>query len=539
ARAGEAAPAVKSGRRRAKAGGASSSPKAKAAAQGAAKPSPRSRARRGWDNMSEEEKREWKARKDAEARMLTESVAQAVLSLIERGELDRGLGWKDPWVPPQNIIYGRRYTGVNALALTVQARERGQHDCRFLTLRALCRLKDENGNRAVLNPGAQPYLVITPRRGPDRRLSPSADLSAYEPDRLEYREDGLWLRGQLYFSTVRVFSVADTTAKVPPLCEARLTDFRENEFFERVFEACGMRVKHVAGGGAFFCKADNSVHVPPIDQFDSADLYYATLLHEFYHWTGSPERENRIRRTVFGDREYAREELRAELFAAVCAVMFGLKDVLSHSAGYIAQWNETLQNNPREVITMAAQVQNMASALYDLADGLEPQPAWMRGMDFSKVPTPVLDARRAGMDIEAQWRREMGLEDLDDLQNQDGTLVMRARAPERPASSVSAARPGERAGTRAARGAARSASGQAAGQGAGARQTAREAREATREEAVRGMPGMQDSAPDRAGAGVSGGANDSGAGDAGRDAEEKQRGRRAVWSVSLKPQSLI
>lgn len=389
----------------------------------------RRRVRRGWNAMSEAEKQAWKESKNAEAAELTHMVARAVIDLIEHRQTERNLGWKEAWVPPQNIIYGRRYTGVNALTLTMQARQRGQKDCRFLTLRSLSRLRDADGGKPVLKEGARPYLIMSPRRGPDRRLSPGEDMSAYEPDRLEVRADGLWLKGRLFFSTVRVYSVADTTAAVPPLAVLEKTSFQENEFFETVFEACGLRLTHIPGSGAFYSKADGTIHLPPRETFDSPATYYCTVLHEFYHWTGAPERENRLSRAIFGDEEYAREELRAELFAAVTSVMFGLKGTLPQSAGYIERWNKMLRDNSKDIISMASQVQNMASALYDLADGCPPQLWWMRDMDFSSVPTPVLDARIKGMDLEAQWRRDMGLDVPGDEEAEGNAgLHMRSRA---------------------------------------------------------------------------------------------------------------
>ena len=50
-------------------------------------------------------------------------------------------------------------------------------------------------------------------------------------------------------------------------------------------------------------------------------------------------------------------------------------------------------------------------AIYDIAEGVEPRLEWLKGRDFSDVPTPMLDARKNGEDLDAQWRREVGLEE--------------------------------------------------------------------------------------------------------------------------------
>ncbi len=368
-----------------------------------------SRSRSGWNNMTEQQKEEWLGKKREEAEYLTQTVASAVTELIRLKQTECELGWKEAFVPPQNIIYGRRYNGINAFSLSMQARQRGQKDCRFLTKKSLRHLKDSEGRTAVLLPDARPYLVMSPRRMPDKKLDERCDLSHYSADRLEQREDGIWLKGKLFFSTIPVYSVADTTAVVPPLGQAAGIDFEENSFFESVFEAMGVRIVTENGEGAYYSQPGDCIHLPPRECFISPDMYYATILHEFYHWTGHPDRENRPQNLPFGSDAYAREELRAELFSAIMCAMFSLKGTLPKAAGYIEQWNNTLEGSPREIFAMAGEVQKLASAFYDVADGKEPEVAWMHACDFSRVPCPVRDAGEEHRLCEDAWRREMGL----------------------------------------------------------------------------------------------------------------------------------
>ena len=313
-------------------------------------------------------------------------------------------------MPPQNIIYGNRYSGVNAISLTAQARARGQNDCRFLTLRSLGKLKDREGNTARLKEGAKPYLVMTPRRGQGRPLAPDEDPSAYPEKNLEVKEDGkLWLKGKLYFASVRVYSVADTTADVPPLRVQRSTVFLENSFLDRAIAACGARVAHDSPDGAYYSKREDAIHMPPRESYDNPAIYYATLCHEFFHWTGARGREDRVLGGGFGEDEYAREELRAELFAAFATVAFGLEGALPKCAGYIGAWNKCLRSNPGDILAMASQAQRVASAILDLAEGVKPKLPWLVGRDFSTVPAPLREAREKGLDLDDMWRRQMGL----------------------------------------------------------------------------------------------------------------------------------
>lgn len=368
--------------------------------------------RRGWDNLTAEEKRRWKENRIMQARELTKHVAHCIVDLIKEGVKckDRSLGWRNPWVPPQNIIYGNRYVGLNSVSLTAQARERGQRDCRFLTTRALFRLQDKNGESAALIDGAQPYHVMTPRREQDMPLRRGEDVSKYDPSRVYEKEDGsLWLKGRLFFSSVRVYSVADTTADVPPLSIIPPECFIKNEFIEKMVRSCGARIVHDPTRGAYYSHVNDVIFMPPKEHFESPEMYYSTLCHEFFHWTGHKDRENRETSDT-QDYTYAQEELRAELFAAVSSVMFGLHGTLDRSADYIESWNKCMRRNPKDILAMASQVQRVVGAIYDLADGLQPKLEWLKGRDFSDVPTPLLDARKNGEDLDAAWRKEVGLE---------------------------------------------------------------------------------------------------------------------------------
>ena len=60
------------------------------------------------------------------------------------------------------------------------------------------------------------------------------------------------------------------------------------------------------------------VSIPSFNSFDTAEEFYSTLFHELTHSTGHESRLNRLTNSVsrFGDSEYSKEELVAEMGAA-------------------------------------------------------------------------------------------------------------------------------------------------------------------------------------------------------------------------------
>ncbi|MEP0266565.1 zincin-like metallopeptidase domain-containing protein [Dokdonia sp.] len=85
------------------------------------------------------------------------------------------------------------------------------------------------------------------------------------------------------------------------------------------------------------------VRMTPIEAFKSEQEYYATLFHELIHSTGHTSRLNRFTGVKSTKKEYAFEELIAEMGAVfLCAESGILFSVINNSASYLAGWNKRL-----------------------------------------------------------------------------------------------------------------------------------------------------------------------------------------------------
>ena len=104
---------------------------------------------------------------------------------------------------------------------------------------------------------------------------------------------------------------------------------------------------------AFYSPLMDSVTVPEIGQFKEISEYYSTLFHELTHSTGHKSRLNRLEKTAFfGNEEYSKEELVAEIGAATLTNMAGLETAKSfkNSAAYIQGWSSKLKENKRMIV---------------------------------------------------------------------------------------------------------------------------------------------------------------------------------------------
>ena len=92
--------------------------------------------------------------------------------------------------------------------------------------------------------------------------------------------------------------------------------------------------------------------------------YYETLLHEMIHSTGAESRLNRNEKGRFGSPAYAKEELIAELGAALVGSELGFNTkVIKNSAAYIDSWIKVLQEEPTFILTILCDVEKAAQMI--------------------------------------------------------------------------------------------------------------------------------------------------------------------------------
>lgn len=106
------------------------------------------------------------------------------------------------------------------------------------------------------------------------------------------------------------------------------------------------------------------------ESFNSKEDFMATTFHEMIHSTGHESRLNREEGMIgeLGSKEYAREELVAELGSVFLQSKLGVKlegqHFDNHSA-YINSWIEILKNDPNEVFRAASKAEKASEYLHE------------------------------------------------------------------------------------------------------------------------------------------------------------------------------
>ena len=111
----------------------------------------------------------------------------------------------------------------------------------------------------------------------------------------------------------------------------------------------------------------DTIGIPNIKAFTSDVDYYSTLLHELTHWTGHSSRCDRLKGSMFGTEEYAKEELVAEIGSAFLCQLHGVeKTVRADHAQYLNNWMEIISESDNALSSAFSQAQKAVDFLDSL-----------------------------------------------------------------------------------------------------------------------------------------------------------------------------
>lgn len=285
-----------------------------------------------------------------------EKVANKIIEQLEQGTAP----WQRPWKPgelqrPFNPTTNKPYRGGNALWLMMQ----GEGDPRWMTY------------KQAAEQGAQV------RRGEKGTVIQYAKYTGEEPvvdaqGKPVIGEDGKPLKETVQYERPKVFHAVVFNASqidgLPPLAaKTELPEWERHAQAEAILAASPVPIHHVAGNRAYYSPSRDHIVMPERAQFENADGYYATALHELGHATGHPSRLNRDLAHPFGSEGYAKEELRAE----IASLMMGERLEIGHDPGqhvaYVGSWIKALRDDPREIFRAAADAEKIADYVQGLA----------------------------------------------------------------------------------------------------------------------------------------------------------------------------
>ena len=296
-------------------------------------------------------------------------------------------GWKKPWFTegalqwPKNLN-GREYNGMNAMMLLLHCEKEGYKIPRFCTFDRIqlfnkAGKKDEEQKpRVSVLKGEHSFpVMLTTFTVVNKETK---EHIKWEDYKMLSQEDCEKYNVYPKLQTYHVFNVAQTNLKEvrPEFWEKLEQEYSmpkvekdEQYAFEPVDRMIADNrwicpIKPMFGDSAYFSISKNEIVMPEKRQFKDGESFYSNLFHEMGHSTGAKGQLDRIKPATFGSAEYAREELVAELTAALTAQRYGMtKHLKGDSAAYLKSWLDSLKESPQFIKTTLLDVKKATSML--------------------------------------------------------------------------------------------------------------------------------------------------------------------------------
>ena len=153
--------------------------------------------------------------------------------------------------------------------------------------------------------------------------------------------------------------------------------------------------------------------------FADGQAFYATLLHEMAHSTGPKGRLNRDMNGSFGDKKYAKEELVAELSAALISSTMGFdKRINDNNAKYVSSWLKVLKEEPSFIKTVLSDVGKASDMIIEKIDEqrVDLNQTLLRGSNLKGQDNELSNSSRP-----ERTENEMSLNELIDYQVETDT----------------------------------------------------------------------------------------------------------------------
>ena len=300
---------------------------------------------------------------------LHKAVADQVIAAMENS----GSDWLKPWAVPANqqptsMSTGKAYRGVNWLILGMERAIHGYGSNQWATYKQWFKMGGGVEEWTTVR-GKKRRKVITPSKYNVKAGETGTQIVYFENLPIEDKETGEtrvipFMRTYYVFNADQVSGYVDTSGNDLPDAPVYSDPKALVETVDQFANATGITIKNADKASAFYSPHTDFVNMPEASQFVSAESYAATLLHELTHATGHKSRLNRNLKNKFGTKDYAFEELIAELGSAMlCGSLSICPEPREDHAKYLNGWMERLSETPQLIFKAAAAANKAATDL--------------------------------------------------------------------------------------------------------------------------------------------------------------------------------
>jgi len=306
--------------------------------------------------------KEWSKKEDTLTDTRKANVGKVLESMKEAQE--NGVEYQRGWFVsnefPKNARTDKNYQGMNVMVCLASRFE----DPRFLTGADINTLFKESDGKIKIRKGEKAT-----------RISYTSEYKKSETN-LDGDEEEISKRFTKYYN---VFNISQLDGKeeldklFPRTPRYVMSEIEENQFISDVAEAMkkdGLRIEHRASGSAHYIPSQDMIEMPEPHRFRTSSDYYRTLLHELGHAMGHKSRCDRSQTAQFGSKDYAYEELVAELTSQFMGMETGVKydsRTIDNHASYLNSWIDVISKDPEDKEKFLSSAASKAYKGYDMA----------------------------------------------------------------------------------------------------------------------------------------------------------------------------
>lgn len=279
------------------------------------------------------------------------NIVDQIISRMEQGEIASRALWITS-ARPYNPESGFTYRGGNYIRLMMTAKEKNYKDPRWMTYKQASKAgyKIKKGEKSTL-----------------------LERWIYEKEVIKEDESGNKIREKekLDHPVCNYFLVfnAEQIEGIEPL--PKKEPLQQNEILkiaEDFMESSECEIQEIEQNRSYYNPKKDRIVLPPKDFFVDEEAFLSVALHEMAHSTGHENRLNRPLMNSFGTKEYAKEELNAEMAGAFLQTDLGISlkgQLLEDHAGYLQSWVKLLKNDPNELFRAANQADKISKYLME------------------------------------------------------------------------------------------------------------------------------------------------------------------------------
>jgi antirestriction protein ArdC len=281
-------------------------------------------------------------------RDLYQEVTDKIVKAIETGGM---ANWVRPWSDvnepglPKNGSSARPYSGVNTALLFITAHERGYGSTRWFTMKQA----NELGGRVRKGEKTTPVYFF--------KMLESAKTDAGKDQKGKGSDDKP--RMVPFLTEYRVFN-SEQIDGLPPSENVPQPEWSPNKAVQEIIARLQPQIVH-GGNRAYFSPSQGDgdyglIKMPYRGAFNSGLDYLGTLLHELGHWSSGPLKRQLGAR---GTDDYAREEIRVELFSVLMARELNIPMSIENHTVYMDSYIRMLKSDSREIFRVAKDAQKI------------------------------------------------------------------------------------------------------------------------------------------------------------------------------------